>query len=70
MEIIEIPLFERPQCVACCRLTGDLLVGCPKTLVLFSLRRQSLNARPAILDFERCLILHLPGLSPAQVGGG
>ncbi|XP_062306203.1 Hermansky-Pudlak syndrome 3 protein isoform X3 [Osmerus eperlanus] len=67
MEIIEIPLFERPQCVACCRLTGDLLVGCPKTLVLFSLRRQSINARPAILDFERCLILHLPGLSPAQV---
>lgn len=67
MEIIEIPLFERPLCVACCRITGDLLVGCPKTLVLFTLRRQALNARLAILDFERCLILHLPGLSPMQV---
>uniref|UniRef100_A0A8C7G9K7 HPS3 biogenesis of lysosomal organelles complex 2 subunit 1 n=1 Tax=Oncorhynchus kisutch TaxID=8019 RepID=A0A8C7G9K7_ONCKI len=67
MEIIEIPLFERPLCVACCGVTGDLLVGCPKSLVLFSLKRQALNDKLSILDFERCLILHLPGLSPQQV---
>lgn len=41
MEIIEIPLSERPVAVACCPVTGDLLVGCDKTLVLFSLRRQN-----------------------------
>ncbi|XP_052336165.1 BLOC-2 complex member HPS3-like isoform X2 [Oncorhynchus keta] len=67
MEIIEIPLFERPLCVACCGVTGDLLVGCPKSLVLFSLKRQALNDKLSILDFERCMILHLPGLSPQQV---
>ncbi|CAB1323821.1 unnamed protein product [Coregonus sp. 'balchen'] len=67
MEIIEIPLFERPLCVACCGVTGDLLVGCPKSLVLFSLKRQALNDKLSILDFERCLILHLPGLLPQQV---
>ncbi|KAL1022867.1 hypothetical protein UPYG_G00033510 [Umbra pygmaea] len=67
MEIIEIPLFERPLCVACCGVTGDLLVGCPKTLVLFSLKRQALNDKLSILDFERCLILHLTGLSAQQV---
>ncbi|XP_010865403.1 Hermansky-Pudlak syndrome 3 protein isoform X2 [Esox lucius] len=67
MEIIEIPLFERPLCVACCGVTGDLLVGCPKSLVLFSLKRQALSDKLSILDFERCLILHLTGLSPHQV---
>ncbi|XP_035502478.1 Hermansky-Pudlak syndrome 3 protein isoform X3 [Scophthalmus maximus] len=41
MEIIEIPLSERPVAVACCPVTGDLLVGCENTLVLFTLRRQS-----------------------------
>ncbi|XP_061831508.2 BLOC-2 complex member HPS3 isoform X1 [Nerophis lumbriciformis] len=41
MEIIEIPLSERPVAVACCSVTGDLLVGCDKTLVLFTLRRQN-----------------------------
>ncbi|XP_057697970.1 Hermansky-Pudlak syndrome 3 protein isoform X2 [Corythoichthys intestinalis] len=41
MEIIEIPLSERPVAVACCPVTGDLLVGCDKTLVLFTLRRQN-----------------------------
>ncbi|XP_070688954.1 BLOC-2 complex member HPS3 isoform X2 [Pempheris klunzingeri] len=41
MEIIEIPLSERPVAVACCSLTGDLLVGCENTLVLFTLRRQN-----------------------------
>ncbi|XP_037626797.1 Hermansky-Pudlak syndrome 3 protein isoform X3 [Sebastes umbrosus] len=39
MEIIEIPLSERPVAVACCSVTGDLLVGCENTLVLFALRR-------------------------------
>ncbi|XP_029286189.1 LOW QUALITY PROTEIN: BLOC-2 complex member HPS3 [Cottoperca gobio] len=41
MEIIEIPLSERPVAVACCSVTGDLLVGCEDTLVLFALRRQN-----------------------------
>ncbi|XP_028260044.1 BLOC-2 complex member HPS3 isoform X2 [Parambassis ranga] len=41
MEIIEIPLSERPVAVACCSVTGDLLVGCETTLVLFTLRRQN-----------------------------
>ncbi|XP_023195982.1 Hermansky-Pudlak syndrome 3 protein isoform X2 [Xiphophorus maculatus] len=46
MEIIEIPLSEHPVSLACCALTGDLLVGCENTLVLFTLRRhtqQNLN---------------------------
>ncbi|XP_047444103.1 Hermansky-Pudlak syndrome 3 protein isoform X2 [Mugil cephalus] len=41
MEIIEIPMSERPIAVACCSVTGDLLVGCENTLVLFTLRRQN-----------------------------
>ncbi|KAL6108347.1 hps3 [Pungitius sinensis] len=41
MEIIEIPLSQRPVAVACCPVTGDLLVGCENTLVLFTLRRQN-----------------------------
>uniref|UniRef100_A0A3P8TDV0 HPS3 biogenesis of lysosomal organelles complex 2 subunit 1 n=1 Tax=Amphiprion percula TaxID=161767 RepID=A0A3P8TDV0_AMPPE len=41
MEIIEIPLSERPIAVSCCSVTGDLLVGCQNTLVLFTLRRQN-----------------------------
>lgn len=40
-EIIEIPLSERPVAVACCPVSGDLLVACEKTLVLFTLRRQN-----------------------------
>lgn len=40
-EIIEIPLSERPVAVACCPITGDLLVACETTLVLFTLRRQN-----------------------------
>uniref|UniRef100_A0A3B5LJG1 Uncharacterized protein n=1 Tax=Xiphophorus couchianus TaxID=32473 RepID=A0A3B5LJG1_9TELE len=41
MEIIEIPLSEHPVSLACCALTGDLLVGCENTLVLFALRRHT-----------------------------
>ncbi|XP_038571088.1 Hermansky-Pudlak syndrome 3 protein isoform X2 [Micropterus salmoides] len=41
MEIIEMPLSERPVAVACCSVTGDLLVGCENTLILFTLRRQN-----------------------------
>ncbi|XP_059197814.1 Hermansky-Pudlak syndrome 3 protein isoform X2 [Centropristis striata] len=53
MEIIEIPLSERPVAVACCAVSGDLLVGCQNTLVLFSLRRQnqqSLNQSQQIVQ--------------------
>uniref|UniRef100_A0A3B4A1L2 BLOC-2 complex member HPS3 N-terminal domain-containing protein n=1 Tax=Periophthalmus magnuspinnatus TaxID=409849 RepID=A0A3B4A1L2_9GOBI len=41
MEIIEIPMSERPVAVACCLVTGDLLVACENTLVLFNLKRQN-----------------------------
>lgn len=67
MEIIEIPLFEPPLCMACCPLKGDLLVGCAKSLVVFSLKTQALSEKLAVLDFERVLILHIPGWSPSQV---
>ncbi|XP_013882541.1 BLOC-2 complex member HPS3 [Austrofundulus limnaeus] len=40
-EIIEIPLSEHPVAVTCCPATGDLLVGCENTLVLFTLQRQN-----------------------------
>ncbi|KAF7202799.1 BLOC-2 complex member HPS3 isoform X2 [Nothobranchius furzeri] len=40
-EIIEIPLSDHPVAVACCSVTGDLLVGCENTLVLFTLKRQN-----------------------------
>ncbi|XP_063056938.1 Hermansky-Pudlak syndrome 3 protein isoform X2 [Engraulis encrasicolus] len=67
MEIIEIPLFETPLCLACCPVSGDLLVGCAKTLVLFTLRRQTLSDRLSVLDFERLLILHTKGWTPSQL---
>ncbi|XP_048832254.1 Hermansky-Pudlak syndrome 3 protein isoform X2 [Brienomyrus brachyistius] len=67
MEIIEIPLVEPPLCVACCPLTGDLLVGCSRSLVLFSLKRQTVEERLCMLDFERLLVLHVPGWTPSQV---
>ncbi|XP_024134352.1 Hermansky-Pudlak syndrome 3 protein isoform X1 [Oryzias melastigma] len=41
MEIIEIPLSERPIAVSCCSVTGDLLVGCENTVILFTLSRQN-----------------------------
>lgn len=46
---------------------GDLLVGCAKSLVVFSLKHQKLNEQLSLLDFERVLILHVQGLSPSQV---
>ncbi|KAJ8418901.1 hypothetical protein AAFF_G00004000 [Aldrovandia affinis] len=68
MEIVEMPLAEPPLCMACCRVTGDLLVGCAQSLVVFSLRRQALSERLSVLDFERHLILHTPpGWAPSQV---
>lgn len=54
MEIIEIPLSERPIAVACCPVSGDLLVACEKTLVLFTLRRQNQQSLVSLshsLDF-------------------
>lgn len=41
MEIIEIPMSQHPIALACCSVTGDLLVGCENTLVLFTLRRHN-----------------------------
>uniref|UniRef100_A0A096MD02 HPS3 biogenesis of lysosomal organelles complex 2 subunit 1 n=1 Tax=Poecilia formosa TaxID=48698 RepID=A0A096MD02_POEFO len=68
MEIIEIPLSEHPVSLACCAVTGDLLVGCENTLVLFALRRHTQqNLDLSVLDFERSVILHLSKLTPKQV---
>lgn len=51
MEIIEMPLSERPIAVACCPVSGDLLVACEKTLVLFTLRRQNQQSLVSLSDF-------------------
>ncbi|XP_058890440.1 Hermansky-Pudlak syndrome 3 protein isoform X1 [Acipenser ruthenus] len=67
MEIIEIPLFDPPLCFSCCQVTGDLLVGCRKSLVLFSLKKQDVNDPLSVLDFERSLIVHVPGWTPTRV---
>ncbi|RVE73638.1 hypothetical protein OJAV_G00033220 [Oryzias javanicus] len=34
-------LSERPVAVSCCSVTGDLLVGCENTVILFTLSRQN-----------------------------
>lgn len=52
---------------SCVTLAGDLLVGCAKSLVVFSLKRQTLSEQLSVLDFERVLILHIQGWSPSQV---
>ncbi|XP_062868996.1 Hermansky-Pudlak syndrome 3 protein isoform X2 [Trichomycterus rosablanca] len=67
MEIVEIPLSEAPRCAACCPITGSLLVACSKSLVLFGLKRQSLSEQHDALDFERLLIVNVPGWCPLQV---
>lgn len=67
MEIVEIPLSETPLCTACCSITGALLVACAKSLVLFGLKRQSLNDQLDAFDFERIVILYISGWSPLQV---
>ncbi|TSK53633.1 Hermansky-Pudlak syndrome 3 protein [Bagarius yarrelli] len=67
MEIVEIPMSETPLCTACCPITGAMLVACRNSLVLFSLKRQSLNDQHEELDFERLLILYVSGWSPSQV---
>lgn len=55
MEIIEIPLSERPIAVACCPVSGDLLVACEKTLVLFTLRRQNQQSLVSLSDSLGCI---------------
>uniref|UniRef100_A0A4W4HL91 HPS3 biogenesis of lysosomal organelles complex 2 subunit 1 n=1 Tax=Electrophorus electricus TaxID=8005 RepID=A0A4W4HL91_ELEEL len=67
MEIIEMPLSEPPQCMACCALTGDLLVGCTRSLVVFGLKRQELGERLVVLDFEMLVVLHIHNWSPSDV---
>lgn len=42
-------------------------MGCAKSLVIFSLKRQTLSEQLSVLDFERVLILHIQGWSPSQV---
>ncbi|XP_006007914.1 Hermansky-Pudlak syndrome 3 protein isoform X2 [Latimeria chalumnae] len=66
MEIVEMPLAQPPQCMACCPITGDLLVGYNSNLVIFSLKQHIVDHQASILDFERFLILHL-NVSPRQV---
>uniref|UniRef100_A0A8C4S3F1 HPS3 biogenesis of lysosomal organelles complex 2 subunit 1 n=1 Tax=Erpetoichthys calabaricus TaxID=27687 RepID=A0A8C4S3F1_ERPCA len=67
MEIIEIPLSETPLCISCCPHTGDLLVGCEKNLIIFKLKNEVLHEQLSALDFERFLILHVPGWIPTAV---
>ncbi|XP_066565669.1 BLOC-2 complex member HPS3 isoform X2 [Amia ocellicauda] len=67
MEIIEMPLFEPPLCVSCCGVSGDLLVGCTQSSVIFTLKRRVLSEQQYALDFERFLILHTDGWTPTQV---
>lgn len=61
MEIIEIPLSECPVAVACCSVSGDLLVACEDTLVLFTLRRQNqqnlVRTHLLIIQFNSCACL-------------
>jgi len=56
MEIIEIPLSERPIAMACCSITGDLLVACENTLVLFTLRRQNLVRIQLLRKVHLCIL--------------
>lgn len=42
-------------------------MGSAKSLVVFSLKRQTLSEQLSVLDFERVLILHIQGWSPSQV---
>ncbi|XP_072474363.1 BLOC-2 complex member HPS3 isoform X2 [Notamacropus eugenii] len=67
MSIIEIPLSEPPLCVACCPVTGDLLVGCVNKLVLFSLKWQVVNEGFSMLDFERAFIIHIESILPIEI---
>lgn len=67
MEIVEMPLSEAPRCASCCPVTGSLLVACTKSLVLFGLKRQSFSEQHDALDFERLLIVNVPGWCPVQV---
>ncbi|XP_034386843.1 Hermansky-Pudlak syndrome 3 protein isoform X1 [Cyclopterus lumpus] len=72
MEIIEIPLSERPVAVACCSVTGDLVVGCESTLVLFALRRQnqlSLNQSQQMLQSSGTNSQQSSSQSPGQIVG-
>ena len=59
MEIIEIPLSERPVAMACCSVTGDLLVGCENTLVLFALRGQNQQSLVRVYPLCRLCIDYL-----------
>ncbi|KAG2463140.1 HPS3 protein, partial [Polypterus senegalus] len=47
--------------------TGDLLVGCEKSLIIFKLKNEVLHEQLSALDFERFLILHVPGWIPTAV---
>ncbi|XP_053565968.1 BLOC-2 complex member HPS3 [Bombina bombina] len=66
MEIIEMPLSEKPQCISCCPIRGDLLVGCETKLMIFCLKYLSINDF-SVLDFDRSVIIHVAGIIPLQV---
>ncbi|XP_004638039.1 Hermansky-Pudlak syndrome 3 protein [Octodon degus] len=67
MSIVEMPLSEAPLCISCCPVKGDLLVGCTNKLVLFTLTSQVVNEEFTVLDFERCLIIHLDNITPVEI---
>ncbi|XP_063772025.1 BLOC-2 complex member HPS3 isoform X2 [Pseudophryne corroboree] len=66
MEIIEMPISEKPLCLSCCPARGDLLVGCENKLMLFRLKYISIGDA-SVLDFDRSLVIHISGIVPAQL---
>ncbi|XP_023368768.1 Hermansky-Pudlak syndrome 3 protein [Otolemur garnettii] len=67
MSIVEMPLSEAPLCISCCPVKGDLLVGCTNKLVLFSLKRHTIDEEFSLLDFERSLIIHIDNIMPVEI---
>lgn len=67
MSIIEMPLSEAPLCISCCPVKGDLLVGCPNKLVLFTLKYCIISEDVSVLDFERSLIIHIDNIIPVEI---
>nr|XP_008759093.1 BLOC-2 complex member HPS3 isoform X2 [Rattus norvegicus] len=67
MSIIEMPMSEAPLCISCCPVKGDLLVGCTKKLVLFTLKYDVVNEEFSMLNFERSLIIHINNITPVEI---
>lgn len=60
-------MSEAPLCISCCPVKGDLLVGCTKKLVLFTLKYDVVNEEFSMLNFERSLIIHINNITPVEI---